>query len=43
MTKYNEAVGGRENEYMKKQGRLKSGNKIKVWKVGRKNGGLTAK
>jgi hypothetical protein len=39
MIKYNEAMGGRENENMKKEGGLTSGNKIKLWKVGRKNGG----
>jgi hypothetical protein len=43
MIKYNEAVGGRENENMKKLEGLTSGNKIKLWKVGIKNGGLTAK
>ena len=43
MMKYNEAVRGRENENMKKLGGLTSGKKIKLWKVGRKNGGLTAK
>jgi hypothetical protein len=42
MIKYNEAVGGKENENKKKQG-LTSGNKIKLWKLGIKNGVLTAK
>jgi len=36
MIKYNEAVTGRENETMKKLEELTSGNKIKLWKVGRK-------
>lgn len=42
MINYNEAVGSRENENMKKQG-LTGGNKIKLWMIGRKNGGLIVK